>query len=107
MNGVRRYRLPRRLMLPRIVRSPVEICFGTRPSRAAKSRPLTECRTVPDRRHHRACRHRSNTGNAHKALAVLVLFCELLDLSGDVGDALIETSPVAGEALDEVNDPRR
>jgi hypothetical protein len=25
----------------------------------------------------------------------------------DVGDALIETSPVAGEALDEVNDPRR
>ena len=31
-------------MLPRMVRSPVEICLGTRPSQAAKSRP-------------RCCRH--------------------------------------------------
>src|SRR6185369_17310259 len=39
-NRTRRYRLPRLDILPRIVRSPVDICFGTSPSQAAKSRPL-------------------------------------------------------------------
>src|SRR6201984_352759 len=34
-------------MLPRIVRSPVEICFGTRPSHAPKSRPLANASPVP------------------------------------------------------------
>ena len=29
-------------MRPRIVRSPVDICFGTRPSHAAKSRPCSD-----------------------------------------------------------------
>ena len=29
-------------MRPRIVRSPVDICFGTKPSQAAKSRPLVK-----------------------------------------------------------------
>ena len=91
---------PRQLMPPRIVRSPVEICFGTRPSQAAKSRPLLKCRTVADRRHHRACRYRTDTRNAHKALAVLVLFCEFLDLSRDVGNALIEAAPIVGKVFD-------
>ena len=78
--------------------------YETEPS--GKVAALTERRTVADCCHHRACRHRSDTGNAHEALAVLVLFCELLDLSRDVGDALIEPSPVVGEILDEVDDPR-
>ena len=77
----------------------------TRPG--GKVAASTECRTVPDRRHHRACLYRPNPGNAHKTLAVLVLFCELLDLFRDIGDAVIETSPVAGEVLDEVDDPQR
>src|ERR1700749_1958524 len=34
-------------MLPRMVRSPVEICLGTRPSQAAKSRPLENPSPVP------------------------------------------------------------
>src|SRR5215472_11575244 len=34
-------------MLPRIVRSPVEICFGTSPSQAPKSRPLQNTSPVP------------------------------------------------------------
>src|SRR5271165_4125914 len=34
-------------MLPRIVRSPVDICFGTSPSQAPKSRPLEKTSPVP------------------------------------------------------------
>ena len=34
-------------MRPRIVRSPVDICFGTRPSHAAKSRPLAKAAPLP------------------------------------------------------------
>jgi hypothetical protein len=77
----------------------------TKPS--GKVAALTKCRTVADRRHHRACRYRTDTRNAHKALAVLVLFCEFLDLSRDVGDALIEASPIVGKVFDEVDDARR
>ena len=96
MNRVRKYRLPRRLMPPRIVRSPVEICFSARDQAKRQSRALTKCRTVADRRHHRACRYRTDTRDAHMALAVLVLFASSFDLSCDVGDALIEASPIVG-----------
>src|SRR5262249_45793704 len=34
-------------MLPRIVRSPVEICFGTSPSQAPKSRPFENAEPSP------------------------------------------------------------
>src|SRR5438093_6069750 len=34
-------------MRPRMVRSPVDICFGTRPSQAAKSRPLQKAEPLP------------------------------------------------------------
>jgi hypothetical protein len=34
-------------MLPRMVRSPVEICIGTSPSQAPKSRPLENTSPVP------------------------------------------------------------
>ena len=46
-NSVRKYLLPRLEILPRIVRSPVEICFGTRPSQAPKSRPLENTSPAP------------------------------------------------------------
>ncbi len=42
----------------------------------------------------------------YKVLALLVLFCEFLDLSCDVGDALIEASPIVRKALNEVGDAR-
>jgi len=39
--------LPRFDMLPRIVRSPVDSCFGTGPSQAPKSRPFANASPVP------------------------------------------------------------
>ena len=39
--------MPRFDILPRMVRSPVEICLGTNPSHAAKSRPLEKLSPVP------------------------------------------------------------
>jgi hypothetical protein len=44
---VRRYLLPRLEILPSKVRSPVDSCFGTRPSQAAKSRPCLKPLPVP------------------------------------------------------------
>ena len=38
MKSMRRWRFPRLVIRPRMVRSPVDICFGTKPSQAAKSR---------------------------------------------------------------------
>ena len=38
-----------------------------RAKRQSRGLPL-QCRTVADRRHHRACRHRPDTRNAHKTL---------------------------------------
>lgn len=46
-NRTRRYRLPRLDILPWMVRSPVEICFRTRPSHVAKSRPLAKASPAP------------------------------------------------------------
>ena len=39
--------LPRLVMRPRMVRSPVDICLGTRPSHAAKSRPFAKAVPLP------------------------------------------------------------
>src|SRR6516164_11862536 len=46
-NSVRRYLLPRLEILPRIVRSPVDSCFGTSPSHAPKSRPCVKPAPLP------------------------------------------------------------
>src|SRR6516165_7055729 len=46
-NSVRKYLLPRLEILPRIVRSPVDSCFGTRPSQAPKSRRCVKPAPLP------------------------------------------------------------
>src|SRR5437762_2768750 len=46
-NSVLKYLLPRLEILPRIVRSPVDSCFGTRPSQAPKSRPCLKPAPLP------------------------------------------------------------
>src|SRR6266566_4475332 len=46
-NSVLRYLLPRLEILPRIVRSPVDSCFGTSPSQAPKSRPCLKPAPLP------------------------------------------------------------
>src|SRR5208282_1178794 len=93
-------------MRPRIVRSPVDICFGTRPSQAAKSRPLVKAAPSPMA--------------ATMALAMIgpmpgtVINCrqfryraQYFDLFRDVLNALIETSPIAAEVLDDPAHTRR
>jgi hypothetical protein len=47
MKSVRRYRLPRLEMLPRMDRPPVLYCRGTSPSQAPKSRPRSKASPVP------------------------------------------------------------
>src|ERR1700721_2393782 len=47
-DSVLRYLLPRLEILPRIVRSPVDSCFGTSPSQAT----LLEASAVANRRYH-------------------------------------------------------
>jgi hypothetical protein len=46
-HGVRRYLLPRVEILPKIVRSPVDSCFGMSPSQALKSRPWVKPAPLP------------------------------------------------------------
>src|SRR4029453_12941596 len=46
-NSVLKYLLPRLEILPRIVRSPVDTCFGTSPSQAPKSRPCLKPAPLP------------------------------------------------------------
>ena len=82
-NRTRRSRLPRFDILPRMVRSPVEICFGTRPSQAAKSRPFEKASPVPIA----ATMALEMIGpmpgrNAHQPLAAGVLVRKGCDLAG-------------------------
>ena len=46
-NSVLKYLLPRLEILLRIVRSPVDTCFGTSPSQAPKSRPCFKPAPLP------------------------------------------------------------
>ena len=71
MNSVRGSPLPRLLMRPRIVRSPVDICFGTKPSQAAKSRPFGKGSAVADGRYHGAGDERADARNGHQLAATL------------------------------------
>src|SRR6185503_19489941 len=73
-------------MLPRIVRSPVEICFGTSPSQAPKSRPLANTSPVPI---------------AATIALVLILAGERFNLAGEALDARIQMAPVSGQLLDD------
>jgi hypothetical protein len=129
-------------MRPRIVRSPVDICFGTKPSQAAKSRPLVKAAplamaatialalrpanwakhsfgpwltTAAKRLHHNVL----PTALANKlariawtvlaqrrnyetrVIADLALARQHFDLLGNLLNALIETSPIAAEVLDD------
>ena len=81
-NRTRRYRLPCFEILPRIVRSPVDICLGTNPSHAPKSRPFRERRAIADRGHHRARDDRSNARHRHQPLACRVLIGQCFDAGG-------------------------
>src|SRR5262249_25136926 len=104
-NRTRRYRLPRFDILPRMVRSPVEICFGTSPSLEVAT--FGERLAGADRGHHGARDNRSDTGNAHQPFAAGVLGCDGCYLIGQVLDTLIEAAPILAEALDDAYHARR
>jgi hypothetical protein len=94
-------------MLPRIVRSAVEICFGTSPSQAPTSQPLENTSpvtiaatialemigpmpgTVISRRQPWSCRASS------------------FNLAGKALDALVQPAPVSGQVLDHPQHARR
>ena len=84
-----------------MVRSPVEICLGTRPNQAAKSRPLENASPAPTRD------DRSDARNAHQPLATGILARKGSDLARQAFDPLIQPTPVAGQILDQVNHARR
>src|ERR1700720_4407311 len=102
-NSVLRYLLPRLEILPRIVRSPVDSCFGTSPQPSAKVAALLESGAVADRRHHGARDDRSDARHRHQALTTVVLLRQRFDFGRPGCNALVKPTPVLGQVSDEAN----
>ena len=79
-------------MLPRMVRSPVDICFGTSPSQAPKSRPLQNTSPVPIAA--TIALEMMGPMPRHQPLAVRILTGERFNLVGEVLNACIQVTPV-------------
>src|SRR6266567_7846161 len=90
-NSVLRYLLPRLEILPRMVRSPVDSCFGTSPSQAPKVASLLEAGAIADRRHHGARDDRADARHRHQALATLILLRQCFDLGRHARNAVAST----------------
>src|SRR5436190_23463798 len=93
-------------MLPRIVRSPVDICFGTSPSQAPKSGPFENGAPVPIA----ATIAVEMSGPMPGTLISRAQpwSCRAsLDLAGEAFDALIQPAPVSGEVLGDAQHSRR
>jgi len=88
-----------------MVRSPVEICLGTSPSQAAKSR-FGDHIACADGGHHRAGDGRFDAGHAHQPFAT-GLARDGFDLVRQTLDPLIEPAPVAGQIFDNADHARR
>src|SRR6516165_10562063 len=91
-NSVLTYLLPRLDILPRMVRSPVDSCFGIKPS--GEIAPLLEAGAIADRRHHRAGDDRADARNAHEPLATRILLGQRFDLGRHGGNAFVQAAPV-------------
>src|SRR5882757_10966389 len=88
-------------MLPRIVRSPVDICLGTSPSQAPKSRPLENTSPVPIAATMALEMIRTDARHRHQARTCRILTGQCFDLAGEAIDALIQPAPVACQLLDD------
>ena len=107
MNRVRRYRLPRFEMLPRIERPPVLYCRGTRPSQAPKSRPRSKASPVPIAATTAVEISGPTPGTLIRRMQ-LASFWLISSISPDDRlDALVEPEPVLIETDDQVAHPRR
>src|SRR5262249_19355123 len=102
-NSVRRYLLPRLEILPRIVRSPVDSCFGTSPSHAPKSRPCVNPAPLPIAATKATRDDRADPRHCHHPLASLILFHERFDVSRHRCNALVQTTPVLDQLADEID----
>src|SRR5215472_7505583 len=99
-NKTRRWRLPRFDILPRMVRSPVEICLGTSPSQAAKSRPLPNASPVPMAATIALEMIGPMPGTLINRSQPASRRARGFDLPRQSLDPLIEPAPVAGQAFD-------
>src|SRR5258708_37708606 len=89
-----------------IVRSPVDICLGTRPSQAAKSRPLENTAPAPIAATI-ALQIRPDTGYADQPLATCVQARDGFDLVRQTLNALVEPAPVPSQIFDDAHHARR
>src|SRR5262245_33631933 len=94
-------------MRPKIGRPPVEVCFGTRPSQAAKSRPLQKTSPLPIPATVALEMIGPMPGTLISRTAPVVGMRELRNLGRYRLDTLIEPAPVASQALDDAHHARR
>src|SRR6266516_2249170 len=102
-NSVLRYLLPRLEILPRMVRSPVDSCFGTSPSQAPKVASLLEAGAIADRRNHGTRDDRADARHRHQALATLILLRQRFDLGRHARNALVQPTPVLRKVGNKAN----
>src|SRR4029077_7706510 len=88
---------PRLEMRPRMVRSPVDICLGTSPIQAEKSRPLANAAPLTDRCNHRTRDARADARHGHDPSTTAITLCQSLDLVGHGFNSFIELPPVTGK----------
>src|SRR5262245_6296860 len=90
-----------------MVRSPVEICFGTRPSHAAKSRPFEKPSPLPIPATIALEMIGPMPGTVISRSQPRLVLSQRLNLSRDVLDPPVEVMPVVGEVLDRADHARR
>jgi hypothetical protein len=86
-------------MRPRIVRSPVDICFGTKPSQAAKSRPLAKAAPLPMAATMALAMSGPMPRYRHQLTATLAALRQNLDLLGDMFDTPIKMPLIGAEVF--------
>src|SRR5947208_14489035 len=93
-NSVLRYLLPRLEILPRIVRSPVDSCFGTSPSQAPKSRPCLNPVPLPIAATTALEMIGPTPGTVIRRWQPSVLLRQRFDLGRHAPNALVQPTPV-------------
>ena len=80
-----------------MVRSPVDICLGTSPIQAEKSRPLANAAPLPIAATIALEMIRQIPGTGRDPSTTAITLCQSLDLVGHGFNSLIELPPVTGK----------
>jgi hypothetical protein len=107
MNNRLRYELPRLLIPSSHALPPVECCFGTSPSRAAKSRPLLKASSVADGGHQSRCDQGTDARNIPQSLTRCILAGYAVDLSAQRFDLFFQYFPLLPQPIDQPPHSRR